>query len=124
MPKPFKCTRLFADADGESHFEDIEFDMSTIQYAPPAPALDISDPIEATRVFWMLFPEDWHDATHPSPRRQLFIVLEGEIEGSTSTGQIRTFKPGDRLLMEDTTGKGHGDRPLNGEVLAVVIALE
>jgi hypothetical protein len=31
---------------------------------------------------------------------------------------------GDRLLMEDTSGKGHGASPLNGEALAVVIALE
>jgi hypothetical protein len=30
---------------------------------------------------------------------------------------------GDRLLMEDLTGKGHGARPLGGEALAVVIAL-
>ena len=60
----------------------------------------------------------------PPPRRQLFVILEGEVEGWTSTGDSRTFKPGDRVLMEDTTGKGHGARPINGEALAVVIALE
>lgn len=124
MPNRMKCTRLYADADGESHFEDIEFDMSSIQYAPPAPPLDISDPIEATSVSWLRFPEGWQDAAHPSPRRQLIIVLEGEVEGWTSTGESRTYKSGDRLLMEDTTGKGHGARALNGEALAVVIALK
>lgn len=123
MPIPIKCVRLFADEIGESHFEDIEIDMTSIQYAPPAPALDISKPMEATQYFWFRFPKDWHDAAHPSPRRQLFVVLEGEVEGWTSTGEIRVFKAGDRLLMEDITGKGHGARPLNGEALAVVIAL-
>jgi len=124
MPNGIKCVRLFADENGESHFEDIEIDMSSIQYAPPAPALDISEPTEATKFFWFRFPKDWRDAAHPSPRRQLFVVLEGEVEGWTSTGDTRTFRAGDRLLMEDTSGKGHGARPLNGEALAVVIALE
>jgi len=123
MPNPVKCVRLFADESGESHFEDIEFDMSSIQYAPPAPALDISEPTEATQYFWFRFPKDWRDDAHPSPRRQLFVVLDGEVEGWTSGGETRTFTAGDRLLMEDLTGKGHGARPLNGEALAVVIAL-
>lgn len=123
MPSPVTCTRLYSDESGESHFEDIEFDMSSIQYAPPAPALDISEPTEATQFSWFRFPKDWHDGAHPSPRRQLFIVLEGAVEGWTSTGDIRTFRAGDRLLMEDITGKGHGARPLNGEALAIVVAL-
>ncbi|MEH6647022.1 hypothetical protein [Sulfitobacter sp.] len=123
MPRPIKCTRLFSDESGESHFEDTEVDMSSIQYAPPAPALDISQPTGATHFFWFRFPKDWQDAAHPSPRRQLFVVLEGVVEGWTSTGDTRTFKAGDRLLMEDLTGKGHGARPLDGEALAVVIAL-
>ena len=124
MPNPVKCTRLFSDRLGESHFEDIEIDMLSTQYAPPAPALDISEPIEAKKVFWFRFPDDWHDGAHPSPRRQLFIVLEGEVEGWTSNGETRTFRAGDRLLMEDTTGKGHGAKPINGEALALVVALE
>ena len=124
MPNPIKCTRLYADAEGESHFEDIEFDMASVQFAPPAPALDVSDPIEAEHFAWMRFPEGWDNVPHLSPRRQLFIVLAGEIEVRTSTGQTRVFKPGDRLLGEDTTGKGHGSKPINGEVLAVTIFLE
>jgi hypothetical protein len=124
MPNPVCCTRLFSDDNGESHFEDIEINMTSIQYAPPAPALDISEPTDAKQFFWFRFPEDWHDAAHPSPRRQLFVVLEGEVEGWTSSGDKRVFRTGDRLLMEDTHGKGHGARPINGEALAVVIALE
>ncbi|MEJ6539953.1 MAG: hypothetical protein QNL94_06145 [Halioglobus sp.] len=124
MSNPIMCARLYADAEGESHFEDIEFDMTSIQFAPPAPALDVSAPIEATNVSWMRFPEDWRSGMHVSPRRQLFVVLSGEIEIWTSTGQTRTFKAGDRLLGEDTTGTGHGTRPLNGDILAVMISLE
>ena len=124
MPSPVSCIRLFADENGDSHFEEFEIAMDSIQYAPPAPALDISEPTKTKEFFWFRFPENWHDAAHPSPRRQLFVVLEGEVEGWTSSGETRTFRAGDRLLMEDTKGKGHGARPINGEALAVVIALE
>ncbi|MVO15631.1 hypothetical protein [Parasedimentitalea huanghaiensis] len=121
---PVKCTRLYADPAGESHFEEIEFELSSVQYAPPAPALDISEPTAATSFFWLRFPRDWTDAAHPSPRRQLFIVIEGKVEGWTSGGETRVFGPGDRLLMEDTSGKGHGARPLQGDALAIVVVLQ
>jgi hypothetical protein len=124
MPEAMKCVRLYSDETGDSHFEDIEIEMSSVQYAPPAPALEVSEPTSATKFFWFRFPRDWHDAAHPSPRKQLFIVLDGEVEGWTSTGDTRVFKAGDRLLMEDTTGRGHGARPLNDEASAIVIALE
>lgn len=62
MTSPVSCVRLYADEKGESHFEDIEFDMASIQYAPPAPALDISDPVKASQAFWFRFPDGWNDA--------------------------------------------------------------
>jgi hypothetical protein len=31
--------RLYADDQGESHFEDIEIDLALTEYAPPAPPL-------------------------------------------------------------------------------------
>ena len=124
MIKPSSCVRLFSDEAGESHFEDIEVPMSAVQYAPPAPAVHLSAPVTATQVSWFRFPAEWNDAAHPSPRRQLFVILAGEVEGWASDGDKRLFAPGDSLLMEDTTGKGHGARPLNGEASALVIALE
>lgn len=124
MEAPISCVRLYADEFGESSFGDIKFPMNAIQYAPPAPAVHLSEPVSATRFSWFRFPADWSDAAHPSPRRQLFIVLSGEVEGWTSKGEKRIFCAGDCVLMEDTTGNGHGARPLNGEANAVVIALE
>jgi hypothetical protein len=122
--EPARCVRLFSDAAGDSHFEDIDLPMSSVEYAPPAPALHLSTPLAATNVSWLRFPADWNDDAHPSPRRQLFVVLAGEVEGWTSNGDRRTFAAGDCLLMEDTSGKGHGARPLNGEASALVIALD
>jgi len=124
MTTPTTCFRLYADENGESHFEEIPVPLSPVQYAPPAPALELSEPIAATGVVWMRFPSDWEDFAHSSPRRQLFVMLEGAVEGWTSQGDRRVFTPGQCLLMEDTTGKGHGARPLGGDARALVIMLE
>jgi quercetin dioxygenase-like cupin family protein len=70
------------------------------------------------------FPKGWFDAAHPSSRRQIFFMLEGEVEVWTSGGESRILKPGDRLLMEDTTGKGHGTRSVHGEPFGVMLAPE
>lgn len=124
MIEPAGCVRLFADERGETHFEDIELPMQDVQFAPPAPAMLLSDPIAARRFSWLRFPADWIDAAHPSPRRQLLVLLDGEFEIWTSKGDRRRFRPGDCLLMEDTVGKGHGAKPLDGEAMALMIALE
>jgi len=123
MLPPMTCSRLFADANGDSQFEEIPIPMEAVQYAPPAPAVHLSAARAAQDIRWFRFPADWHDAAHPSPRRQLFVVLSGQVEGWTSSGETQVFGPGDCLLMEDTTGDGHGARPVNGEATALVIGL-
>jgi hypothetical protein len=41
-------------------------------------------------------------------------MLEGEVEIQTSDGEIRTFSPGEIVLVEDTMGKGHKSRSPGG----------
>jgi quercetin dioxygenase-like cupin family protein len=60
-------------------------------------------------------PKGWSGDWHPAPCRQIFSFLSGEIEVEVSDGETRRFVPGDALLMEDTTGKGHATRNI-GEV--------
>ena len=52
---------------------------------------------------------DWHCA----PRRQLIVLLDGEIEVEVTSGEKRRFVGGDVILVEDTTGTGHRTRTLN-----------
>jgi hypothetical protein len=47
--------------------------------------------------------EDWHIA----PRRQFMVCVRGIVEITASDGQKRRLTPGQFMLLEDTTGKGH-----------------
>src|SRR5690349_19155916 len=103
----FRVTRVFADENGESHFENIS--------KPLAAASDIgflSEP-EAVEsiIFRKVLPTYDYDF-HRAPARQYMILLDGEIEIQTSLGEKQIFKAGDILLVEDTTGKGHRTRNL------------
>ncbi len=49
------------------------------------------------------FDRDFHNA----PTRQFIILLDGEIEITTSLGAVRRFRGGEILLEEDTIGAGH-----------------
>ncbi len=117
--------RLYADQDGESHFEEITATYTPIEYAPPAPSFEVSEPVDATRYVMVRFPAGWDSGLHPTPRRQLFVVFAGEIEGVASDGSTEAFKAGDALLMEDTEGKGHSAMVTSqSDVLALMVHLE
>ena len=93
-----------------------------IEYAPPAPSFGISEPIDAMRYVMVEFPAGWDSDLHPTPRRQLCVVLSGEIEAVASDGTAVVYKAGDALLMEDTEGKGHSAKVVSrSDALALMV---
>ena len=116
--------RLYADAGGESHFADIEIDLASTEYAPPAPPLDLSVFTPATEFRFLRAPAGWASDWHPSPARSIFFVISGEWEVTASDGEARRFAAGSVLLAEDTIGKGHASRVVrNTDSLAVMVQL-
>ncbi len=110
-----KYVRIYNDAEGESHFEDLELALSPVVYAPPAPEIDLSEPFEVTRTVIFSIPGGWFGEAHPAPRRQLYFATSGQLEVQASDGEIRIFVPGDIALVEDTSGPGHTTRALGTE---------
>jgi hypothetical protein len=117
--------RLFADERGETHFEEVDIALESVDFAPPAPPLHVGTLFSASRCGFVCGPVDWDgQIPHPSPRRQLFCNLRGEYEITASDGEVRRYPAGSVLLLEDTTGKGHATRITSDEdALLVAVTL-
>ncbi len=120
----FKFARLYADRSGESHFEDVDTELSLLDFAPPAPPLKVSEYFAAERTAFLGGPSGWEGDWHVSSARNLFVVISGEWEIEASDGTRRSFTPNSVLLAEDTTGKGHRSRVVSAEdSLALLVQL-
>ena len=120
----FTYTRLYTDEDGESHFEDAQFDLALTEYAPPAPPLLLSAFTPARQIGFMQAPAGWSSDWHPSSGRTMFFVLSGEWEVTASDGETQTFGVGSVLLAEDTEGRGHTSRVVSAvDSLAAMLEL-
>jgi hypothetical protein len=109
-----KIVRLYADAAGESHFDELS-----------EPGIEFRVNAAFSRVIdarGLMFKETeaqngtpalghWHTA----PQRQYVLFLAGKTEIEASDGEKRILKTGDVLLVEDTFGKGHRNRRLSPE---------
>jgi len=119
-----KYIRIYADPAGESHFKDVEVEFQETEFAPPAMPLNVSSFSLATECGFITAPPGWYGDWHPTPQRQFLFYLAGQAEVGVSDGEVRTFGPGDILLVEDTTGKGHVSRVVgSAEVLNAVVRL-
>src|SRR3954470_10146614 len=97
-----KYVRQYATPDGESHLEDVVPASADVQATFNA-ALTL--PVNLMR---FVTTEASYDRTwHNAPWRQWVVTLSGTWEVETSDGDIRRFGPGDVLLADDLTGKGH-----------------
>ena len=102
-----KYVRIYSDESGDSHFENVEVGFEPVDFAPPAPPLDLSSSTPASKFVFIRAPSGWYGDWHRAPRRQFICCLAGEVEVTASDGETRLLLPGNILLMEDTTGKGH-----------------
>lgn len=107
-PSMLTFIRLYTDASGASHFS-----SETLPLAPVAGGQGMEANLAVNRigdVKGVMFArlkagatEDWHIA----PRRQFMVCVRGIVEITASDGQKRRLTPGQFMLLEDTTGKGH-----------------
>jgi hypothetical protein len=125
MADSSRYLRIYAGPDGESHFHDHDVELAAAEFAPPAPPLLLSAGQTADRLLFATFPAGWRGDWHPTPVRQYFVQLSGELEVEVSDGEVRRLLPGQVVLVEDTTGKGHRTRVIGGaDVRCVFVQLE
>ena len=102
-------TRLYTGQDGESKFGEIDIPLAE------APGVGAgSDPIPATGAVFRETRADFDRDFHPAPRRQFVFVQSGHVELTAGDGAKCLLGPGDVVLLEDTTGRGHCSRVVGG----------
>jgi len=128
--EPYTCAmkkkywRVYVDAEGESHLEEADVDLVLTDYAPPAPSLFASAARPAAGFAYLGASPSWDSGWHPAPRRQLFVLLRGALEGKVSDGRSVRLEAGDVILLEDNSGRGHMSRVVGDEnVEALVVVL-
>jgi uncharacterized cupin superfamily protein len=104
-----KIVRLYTGSDQRSHFEDIE-----VKFGGNQQILTTDARPATSAVFRCVLPGAVLER-HPAPRRQFVVTLSGSWEIEASGGVVRTFKPGDVMLADDTTGEGHVSRVIGNE---------
>jgi hypothetical protein len=102
--------RLYPDARGESHFEDVEVPLEEATAAGR-----LSARIPATGVIFREVPPEYDLDWHPAPRRQYIVNLDGAVQITASDGEVRRIGAGEILLVEDTWGKGHRSKAVDGQ---------
>jgi hypothetical protein len=98
----FNITRIYSDANGESHFEDI-----MIPLISNGDIGFLSDEVPVKGIIFREVAASYDFDFHNAPQRQYIILLDGGVIIETSLGNVRTFNTGEILLVEDTKGKGH-----------------
>jgi hypothetical protein len=121
MSNTLRFLRLYSDDAGISHFAPIDIALASREFAPPAAPFGVSELEAASRHGFLSLPAGWVGELHPSPIRMWVVVLSGEMEFEAGDGAKHLLGPGNSLLLEDTTGMGHGSRVLG--VDAAILSL-
>ena len=115
-----KIHRLYADEKGESHWQDVE-----VEFTERTRAGRLSKRLPATGIIFREVPADYDLDWHPAPRRQYIINLDGGVQITASDGQTRRIGAGEVILVEDTSGKGHLSKNLEGKLrLCIFVTLD
>jgi hypothetical protein len=126
-PAHFTYSEIYEGSDGKTHFREVTVDLKLANAAPPAPPGGIGGLQPATHTLFASVGANWGRADyeagvpHPTPKRQLFVVLSGMGTVITTDGDRRRLVPGTVVLLTDVSpSKGHftiADKPL---VFAVI----
>ena len=102
---------LYVDAKGETHFRDIE-----VEWAETRGSSKFSKRLPAHGIIFRETGGDYDLDWHPAPRRQYIINLDGGVRITASDGESRVIGAGEVVLVEDTTGKGHLSKAIEGKM--------
>ncbi|MBM3223691.1 MAG: hypothetical protein FJZ47_07825 [Candidatus Tectomicrobia bacterium] len=107
-----QVVRIYTGTDHQTHFQDLDVEAFSALAAQvgSGPVRVNQGPARSAMDF------------HNAPRRQYVVVMSGQMEIEIGDGTKRVLGPGDVLVAEDLTGKGHITRAV-GEQPRVSLAI-
>jgi hypothetical protein len=111
-----KVTRVYADDAGQTHLARIDLPAPDDRDGGGRRVELVDAPTTTLSITEMLERRPTRDL-HPPPRRQLLVILGGEFEITTTSGDRQRFQPGDCIFVDDLGSEGHtfadvGEDPL------------
>jgi len=97
-----RITTFSNDGQGGTVFGDEKMELRKSYNDILGAAIMMSGSRPCKRYFFSELPPGFSSNKDFSSRRQLSILLSGEIELTSSTGDVRQFVAGDVILLEDT----------------------
>ena len=98
--------RLYTGPDGQGRIETIDIEKKA----------DWLKGLPTTQISFSVWPVgrflDWH----PAPRRQYIVNVDAGVQITASDGESRKIGAGEILLVEDTWGKGHLSKAIDGKM--------
>ena len=106
-----KIHNLYCDANGESHWRDVE-----VEWVEERNFSKLSARLPATGIIFRETQAEHDIDWHPAPRRQYIVNLDAGVKITASDGESRVIGVGEVILVEDTTGKGHLSQHVEGRI--------
>jgi hypothetical protein len=110
-----RIVRVWADDDGESHVEELEFHAPRRGAGGPPSSIPAagspvlrSYPVADDASEWV--GVDWHQP----PGKTFAVSISGEIEVEVTDGSTMSIGQGDLVFLEDVRGPGHITRLRGG----------
>lgn len=119
MPHSYTPAIIQADGD-ETHFGDVILQTYEQDFAPPATPMQGTQPLQTESMRFLFLPEGWFGDWHPAPGMIAGVVVQGEIEETTTKGGARSFGPGEIVFANDAGSKGHTTKATKETVLAII----
>ena len=112
--------RVYSGTDGESHLEELDLAQHPeLTATDNLRGLQIRQPGSRTGLDTAQLTE-----FHNAPNRRLATWLAGHTEVGLGDGSVHHFGPGDLVLFEDTTGRGHTTNVADGTTTVFILLPE
>ena len=108
--------RLYADASGITHFADEQLALTSAGAGATAEErLFVHRLGDLKGVMFARLKAGTNEDWHVAPRRQFMLCVRGIVEITAADGEKRRMTPGQFMLLEDLSGRGHRTRAVGTE---------